>query len=412
MSNKSERLSDAVGEVNDVYVTEAHAAPRRSSGAARRAVLIAACAVLLVGCVIAGVLIAGRPREDIPADSGESGSQSETQNGGDVLHINAGSVAFDSPVNLYWKSYTGTVGSRTDDLFPDADLSDTAVRLVSSSANTDTLIGVTTEYDEAGAVTDELKMMMAGFIGQYFSSMLSFDYEAHFAMFPQEMVRARFVPQIEERGLTYEQALSAIRENARTLVPFDAISLRFSVSDCREMTEEEVSGYLDGLTWMWENAGINTADIDKWIFCQYHASARIDGHFQIFETDEDTDPMVLFRFRGEWYMTPVYLDDDISVDLSLASKNSGSGFFRAAQLVGIVTWREGNLMCLNADTLIFCPGLSDEVKVGDSVKASGYSGFGFRADDMSPTESVGSRMNVYRAETVSMYTQEQLLPDE
>lgn len=211
--------------------------------------------------------------------------------------------------------------------------------------------------------------------GQWCYSIVFFDAESQFALFPPEIVASQFTAQITPRGLTYEQALANIAENARILLPFRDVAISFSMTECRPLTpEEEEIWHVTGLDSRFGKAGLDPERITDSRLCEFLISEiRIGDDLKVVIGTPEPMRLYFYCYDGVWYPSPEKIEDDLTVDFALADPENKHGFYLDADGSGQVEWIRGPYARVG-DSVVYMDEATvrGDFAVGDTVAFTAY----------------------------------------
>ena len=208
--------------------------------------------------------------------------------------------------------------------------------------------------------------------GQWAVSLLAFDYEQHFALFQEEILKDSVYLEFEENGFTSEQACEKIRQVACDLVDAKKFRLEYSILEF-ENTPELLQEFIQNFESDFEKAGLDIDRVEE--VCAITLDNITVYYQELFLSHGYVDDAAFYKYDGRWYASPYMLEDDICIDLLGSDKESGTGYFRYKQIqTGKVAKIENGYAVLDSihSTQYF---LINEAKisVGDYIKITYYS---------------------------------------
>lgn len=153
-------------------------------------------------------------------------------------------------------------------------------------------------------------------IGQWMMSVYALDYANHFPLFHPSVVQDRFLSQIDETGMTYQEAITHIQSAQEDLFPIKELDLILTLEDNRLLTEDELEAYR-------QKTGLSITSARCFALHGMIVYNGILGSDQWMEGAE----FICYESDGEWYLDDSLLEDDLCVDLAQNSPDHG-GFYK------------------------------------------------------------------------------------
>ena len=374
-------LLDALNDADDACIRNAKVNKTnkqvKSKSLRLKWVAVAACfCILLTAAVLTVYRIAGVPGGDGP---------SVTTPGTDV-----GAIVPD-PTGLGLWTYAGM----NDDGNPYV----TFKRLTSADIALSLNITVPEHYTRP--VEEDACLVL---FGQYISSLLAFDYEAHFAAFPAPLVEEEFLLEMEKYGLDFEGALHNIDVVVNKIMGFDTFDFSYSV-DHYETFLPQTPGFTDllkGSAGWFEKAEVpitEITEIRRYYFTDFSITFG-DLYTKTGDPGLGFDAgFCFYQYQNRWYCWPYKIDNDLSVDLAL-SNCEGAEFLRQDSFTAVIESIEGDYLSFGGAERYFAPHLSDDFAVGDCVEVICY-----HYALISATDQNNQSVDLYRIHSVEKVTE-------
>lgn len=170
-------------------------------------------------------------------------------------------------------------------------------------------------------------------ISQWTFSVMALDYAAHFPLFHERAVEDRFISQIAEYGLSYDRAISRIRESTSALFPIRHLTLNATLTENRLLTGDELKRSHHDLA-----DGVPDSTRITAVRRVTFTGMLILNHELVFDlTEEVVGELICYEYDGVLYLDHSLMDDDLSVDLLLSDPSSDKGYFKTNTATCTVT---------------------------------------------------------------------------
>ncbi|MBO4423547.1 MAG: hypothetical protein J5879_08915, partial [Clostridia bacterium] len=159
-------------------------------------------------------------------------------------------------------------------------------------------------------------------------SLLSFEYDLHFSLFPDEMVSEKFKKPAEKLGCGYEQAVRRSGEIAGKVFQTVVDEMEFDLNGVRRLSYDDINSDQNGMSRFRDtltSVGIDLKDIKN--VTQLSVSGvrvNLNGIFDFQFEDADLNP-IIYDYHGSTYIHGIF-EGDLSIDLlkDEAKQNGGS----------------------------------------------------------------------------------------
>ena len=224
-----------------------------------------------------------------------------------------------------------------------------------------------TEYGPAEDVCLEM-------FGQWLFSWGSFDYSLQFSLFPEELLESYVYKEFEKAGYTKEEGMEKISQTASELFPFRKVEIQYTVTAIKRDDPELTRRFFQRINL--EKAGIDPDEVTSVLHYSFEQIRLCyDGFLSsgnIFD-DELGSGVYFYEYKGNWYLAPNMLEDDMSIDLLYADKEKPSTYYETKKLRGTITSIENGYICINDSFYFFADEeLTEGYQVGDSVTVRYY----------------------------------------
>ncbi len=162
--------------------------------------------------------------------------------------------------------------------------------------------------------------------GEYFTSLVSFDYESHFSLFPAPLVEKKIIREFEKIGISYEQGVKKINSVASEVYGFGECHISYRPAGLVEWNSrtdaaafgQELQGYTG---WFENDCEITIGEIEA-IRIYHFEDMTVDFGAGIVSTMAlDYSDLRFYRYRSEWHLWPSLIENDMSIDLVQADKD-------------------------------------------------------------------------------------------
>ncbi len=209
--------------------------------------------------------------------------------------------------------------------------------------------------------------------GQYVASALSFDYDAHFKLFPQTLVEEEFTKEVIKHNYTYESALQNIDAVVKQVMPFDRIrvSYRAEAYESALPGTEEFNKKLEHNTGWFEIMEMEPSSIEE--IRTYHFdgfTAVINDQYNL--GSSESEAIQFFKYNNRWYLWPDLIDNDLSIDLALAEHSRHHGYLEEETRQGVIDRIDGDYVIIG-NRAFYAPEMIAGCAVGSEVTVKHYS---------------------------------------
>jgi len=212
-------------------------------------------------------------------------------------------------------------------------------------------------------------------IGQWISSIASCDYSLHFSLFSEEILRNTIYSEFEKLGYTPEQANEKIAQTVSETVGFSSIRLELSISEIKTNDPQAREQLISKRGSLFEQAGLNVSEFEEvtvYYFDKAIAYYNNTFHMDLCHELELDDGIIIYKHEGSWYITPMLLDDDLSIDLIQAKKGADHGYYKEKYARGTIDAIENGYVRLGNEYFLLRDN-GTKLAVGDEVKITYYS---------------------------------------
>ena len=373
-------ILDAIGNADDECIKDAKI-PETSLKSKRKSIIIkwgsiAACFCFVLFITFFSVYHIKNKTDN--EDKSPSGSLPDTDS----------NTAFSDPTGLGLWKYAGTTGGKNN----------SAIFTRISPANISLSLKVTALENYTDTIANDTCSVL---FGQYLSTLLAFDYQAHFAAYPEKLVEKEFTDQVKKHGLDFESALSSIDAVVGKAVGFNKFDVSYSVDHYSSYTPQSDGFYqlFETSEIFFDNAEINISEITE---------VRIFYFTDLCITFDQTYTMTgdpglglnegfkFYKYQGRWYYWPDTIENDLSVDLALAN-NEDSVWLNEKTTRSQIVSIEGNYISLGDNKRYYSPETAGTLAVGDLVEIT-YRSLGVNISE------ADRDLKIYRAVSVEKLT--------
>jgi hypothetical protein len=181
-------------------------------------------------------------------------------------------------------------------------------------------------------------------IGQWMMSVYALDYANHFPLFHPSVVQDRFLSQIDETGMTYQEAITRIQRAQEDLFPIKELDLILTLEDNRLLTEDELEAYR-------QKTGLSITSARCFAL---HGMIVYNGILSSDQWMEGAE-FICYESDGVWYLDDSLLEDDLCVDLAQNSPDHG-GFYKEKTETFTVYDKENGYLYTNGGYVFFAGG--------------------------------------------------------
>ncbi len=198
---------------------------------------------------------------------------------------------------------------------------------------------------------------------RYLASLYKYDYRSHFEFFHQDTIQHWLFDPLAKRGYTLESALEKIESTVDSFW-YNDVNVNCEIQlavDAPESFENFKKNFRDDF----EKGGLSVDDVDK-IIQVYIVDSVIyfDGMFSFDEIV--IDEVEFFRYKGEWYPSPNYVENDTSIDMLSDS------FLEYDTIDGIITGYENGYVEIDEDNYFFVNDQSVAESIGEHIVVTYY----------------------------------------
>lgn len=227
---------------------------------------------------------------------------------------------------------------------------------------------------------DEKKI--AEMVGQWYISLSTLNYDLHFSLFQEEFVYDKFTSIVEEEGFSYDQAIQKLAWFVSCFLPMDYAACPYTLEENRELPLEDLFLHFHeyGIGESFERFGLDIQKISEARVCKFSGGGIvINGVHQDVLGDYENEEMIFYCYDGKWYMSPDWMEDDLSIDITLSDEDSNDGFYQKYWTMGKVVGIENGYVELENGYFYKYSGaeMPKDLCVGETVVITYYNiGYG------------------------------------
>ena len=207
---------------------------------------------------------------------------------------------------------------------------------------------MTSDAPQDSTVSPEDQLVLE-LLGQWMLSVMSLDYAAHFPLFRDEFVEKRFLSQIAEKGFSYDEAITRIRERTSALFPIQDLTLDTVLTCNRLMTGAELESYRQDLA----DGVLDPNRITAVRHFTFTGVVTLNRVLQYDLSADGINELFCYEYDGVWYLDHSLMDDDLSVDLLLSDPISDTGYFKTQTATVAVDGIEHHYLVTEDGTVFF-----------------------------------------------------------
>lgn len=218
--------------------------------------------------------------------------------------------------------------------------------------------------------------------GQWYTSILTYDFETHFALFPEKLVDAQFTSNVKLNS--YSENMSKINNISKDIIGFDKCTVSYSFDTFAQISannkalfEQQFEGYRK---WF----DMAEIDINKIEAVRVYNLSRLqliyNDYFSTNLFEGAIEDLRFYFYEGKWNIWPSLIEINISVALA----NRTNDVLKVSVTSGTVSKIEGHYVLLDSDKYarFFVRDISG-IAVGDFVRVEYYEKFKVNVDTLS-----------------------------
>lgn len=219
--------------------------------------------------------------------------------------------------------------------------------------------------------------LVAEMLGQWVTSVVTYDYDMHYALFQGGFVYEGYTSKIQRMGMNYEQAIANSAKVVKDSCGFDFIIFSYTLAENEQMTTEELWAFFceHGYDYDFERFGLDVNKITAARRCTItDISMYANNAVYISNRVREGNDFVFYCYEGVWYMAPNKMDSQVSVALAGAELGDDSGYYNKKTKVGTITSMENGYIIFGTSNY-YCYTEAEypaDLAVGDEVEIVYY----------------------------------------
>ena len=211
---------------------------------------------------------------------------------------------------------------------------------------------------------------------EWLLSVSALDYPLHFSLFAPQQIAEFEKNELIPIGFSLETAKLRIEEVVRETYGLnDNFRLELSLADLTFDAPEQVKYFQERFKNQFESYGMDPSAVESYALCRFDSAEIIFQNALRYEkilNDWESNKILLYRYDGVWYVEPMRLDDDISIDLVQSEKGETQGYYEEHTRTGHVTAIRNQLIFIDDQFVSPLTDVCTGLAVGDEITVTYY----------------------------------------